>query len=63
MFRVDERRETSGLLGIGNNVEHQRRFTGRFRSENFHHAAARKTAGAEREINAQRSRRDHFDLR
>ena len=38
---IDERRETAGFLGVGDDVEHQRGFAGGFRAENFNDAAAR----------------------
>ena len=36
VFRVNERREAAGFLRIGDDVEHQRGFAGRFRPVNFH---------------------------
>ena len=47
---VDERREAAALLGLGDDGERQRRLAGRFRAVNFHDAAAREAADAERAI-------------
>ena len=64
MFGVNERREAAGLLGVGDDVQHQGCFAGRFRSVNFNDATARHAADAEREIQRQRAGGDdvNFDV-
>ena len=65
VFGVNERRESAGFLRVGDDVQHQRGFAGRFRPENFHDAPARNAADAQREVQRQRAGRDdlNFDLR
>ena len=53
MFRVNERREAAGLLRVGDDVQHQRGFAGRFRAVNFHDAAARNAADTKCKVNRQ----------
>ena len=62
VFRVNERREAAGLLRVGDDVEHQRRFAGRFRPEDFHDPSARDAADAQRQVNRQPAGRDDFDF-
>ena len=50
VFDIDERRKSAALLRLGDDGERERGFARRFRSENLHHAAARKSAHAERAI-------------
>jgi hypothetical protein len=59
---VNERRESAGFLRVGDDVEHQRRFAGRFRPVNFNHASARNAADAEREVERERAGRDDADF-
>ena len=65
MLGVNERRQPAGLLRVGDDVQHQRGFAGGFRPENFHHAAARDAADAERQVHRQRAGGNDldFDLR
>ncbi len=63
VFCVNEGRQSAGLLGAGDDVEHQRRFAGRFRPENFNDAPARDAAHAEREVHRQRAGGNDINLR
>ena len=49
-------------LGVGDDVQHQSRFAGGFRSEDFDDAAAGNTADTQREVQRQRTGGDHLDL-
>src|SRR5690606_17392144 len=62
VFGVDEGAGTAKLLHLGNRLQRQRRFTGRFRAVDFDNAAARQTADAECDVQAQRTGRNdlHF---
>ena len=62
MFGVDECRQPASLLGIGDHMQHQSSFTGRFRAENLNHAATRNPAHAQRQVHRQRAGGNHFDL-
>ena len=62
MLDIDERGEAAALLRLRDDGERERRFAGRFRSENFHDAAARKTADAERAIDQDVAGRDDIDV-
>ena len=62
MFRVNERRHTAGLLGVGDHVEHQRGFAGGFRPENLNDPSARETADPEADIERKCAGGDHLDL-
>ncbi len=58
---VDERRQAAGLLGVGDDVEHQGGFAGGFRPENLHHPPARHAADAQRQVHRQRAGGNDFD--
>ena len=62
VFGVNERRQAAGLLRVGDDVQHQRGFAGRFRAENFHDAPARHAADAERQVHRQRAGGDDIDF-
>src|ERR1039458_8778778 len=55
----------AGLLRAGDDVQHQRGLARRFRPEDFHDAAARNPADAERQVQRERAGRNHvnFDQR
>ena len=53
---VDEGREAAGLLGLGDDLEGERRLAGRLRAEDLDDAAARDAADAERGVDARGSR-------
>ncbi len=62
---VNERRQAAGFLRAGDDVQHQRGLARRFRPEDFHDAAARNAADAERQVQRERAGRNHvnFDQR
>ena len=62
MLDIDERGEAAALLRLGDDGERQRGFAGRFRAVNFDHAAARKSADAERAIDQDVAGRDDVDI-
>ena len=59
---VDERREAAALLRLRDDREGERRFAGGFRAVNFHDAAARKAADAERAIDQNVAGGDDVDV-
>ena len=61
MFGVNERRQSAGLLGVGDDVQHERRFAGGFRPENFHNATARHAADAQRQVERERAGGNHIN--
>jgi hypothetical protein len=61
VFRVDERRHAALLLGLGDDLQRQRRLAGRFRPEDFDDAAARHAADAERVVDADGAGRNRFN--
>jgi hypothetical protein len=60
---VDEGGDAAPLLGLGDDVEGQRRLARRFRPVDLHHPAAGDAADAEGDVEAQGSRGDHLDGR
>ena len=60
---VDEGREASGLLRLGDDLEGKRRLAGGLRAEDLDDAAARDPADAERGVDRERARRDDGDGR
>ena len=62
MLRVDEGADAALLLGLGDGVQGQRRLARRFRPVDLDDAAAGQTADAERDVEAERTRRDGFDF-
>src|SRR5581483_2238624 len=58
---VDERRRPAGLLRLGDDVQRERRLTGRLRPVDLDDAPARQTADAEGEIEGDRSGRDDVE--
>ena len=62
MLDVDERRKPAALLRLRDDGERERRFTRRFRPENFHDASARKTADAQRAIDQDVAGGDDVDI-
>src|SRR5471032_651527 len=62
VFGIDEGAGATEFLHLGDGLQGQRGFTGRFRTVDFHHAAARQAADAERDVQAERAGRDdlHF---
>src|SRR6185369_13564049 len=59
---VDEGGNAAALLRLGHHLQRQRGFARRLRTVNFDHPAFRQTANTERDIEAQRARRDRLDL-
>ncbi len=59
---VDEGGGSAGLLGLGDDVEGERGLARAFRPVDLDHPAARKTADAERDVEAERAGRDGLDL-
>ena len=59
MFRINDRRHAARFLRVGDDVHAKRRFTGRFRAEDFNNSSARKPHDAERNIKRKRSGADH----
>ena len=62
MLGVNERRESAAFLRVGDDVQHERGFAGRFRPENFDDAAARDAADAQGEVQRERAGRNHVNL-
>ena len=62
VLRVDEGADAAALLRLGDGVQRERRLAGRFRAVNLHDAAARKSADAERDVEAERAGRNGGDL-
>ncbi|QTK78213.1 hypothetical protein AT6N2_C0285 [Agrobacterium tumefaciens] len=60
MFGIDEGADAALLLGFRNGLQRQRRFTRAFRTINFNDTPLRQTADAERDIQAERARRNGF---
>ncbi len=59
---VDEGGGASGLLRLGDDVERERGLARAFRPVDLDDPAARKAADSERDVEAQRARRDGLDL-
>ena len=59
---IDERGGAAVALDFGDHFERQGGFTGGFGAVDFDHAAARQTADAERDVEAERAGRDRFDV-
>ena len=59
---VNERGQPAGLLGVGDDMEHEGGFAGGFRAENLDHAPARDAADAQRQVHRQRAGGDDVDL-
>src|SRR5476649_1672794 len=57
VFGVDEGAGAAQLLHFSNSLQGQRGFARRFRAVDFHHAAARQAADAQRDIEAERTGR------
>ncbi len=62
MFRVHEGANAALLLGFGDGVQGERRLTGGFRPVDLDDAAAGQTADAERDVEAERTRRNGLDF-
>ena len=62
VFDVDEGGEAAALLRLRDHREGKRGFAGRFRPENFHHSAARKSTHAQRAIDQDVAGRDDIDI-
>ena len=62
MLGVDEGGDAAVLLRLGDDMQRQRGLARAFRPEDFDDAAARQAADAERDIEAERTGRDRFDL-
>src|SRR5512132_169033 len=62
MLGVDERANSALLLRLGDRVQRERRLAGTFRAIDFNDAAARQTAYAERDIEADRAGGDRLGL-
>ena len=63
VLRVDERGDAALLLDVGDRVERECRLSGRLRAVDLDDAAARESADAERDVEGDRTGRDHFDRR
>src|SRR5256712_1701792 len=61
VLRVDERRHAAEFLSLRDDLQRERRFPRRLRSEDFGDAAARHTANAEREVDADSAGRNGVD--
>ena len=61
MLGIDKRRHASGLLRLGNYLQGNGSFAGRFRAEDFHDTSARKASHAQRGIERNRARGNHRD--
>jgi hypothetical protein len=59
MFRIHECGRASSGLGLGDHLQRQRGLARRLWAEDFHHAAARKSADAQRRIDRYRAARNH----
>ena len=62
MLRIDEGRGAAQLLGLGDDLQGQRGFAGRFRPVDLDDAAPRQPADAERDVEADRAARDGIDV-
>ena len=62
MLRVDEGADAALLLGLGDGVQGQRRLARGFRPVDLDDAAAGQAADAERDVEAERTRRDGLDF-
>ena len=62
MLGVDERADAALLLRLGDRVQRERRLTGAFRAIDFDDAAARQTADAESDVEADRAGGDGLVL-
>ena len=62
MFSVHEGAHAAALLRLGDDVQSKRGLAGRFGTIDFNDPAARKTADAQRNVEAKRTRRHCLDL-
>src|SRR5215469_10803856 len=62
MLGIDEGTGAAGLLRLGDDLKRERGLAGAFRPINLDDAAARQTADAECDVEAQGARRDHLGL-
>ena len=62
MFRVDERGDAAGFLRLGNNMQRNGGFAGRFRPENFNNPPPGNTAHAQRFVQRQAPGVNHGDI-
>jgi hypothetical protein len=62
VFRVDESGDAALFLRLSCDLQRERRLAGAFRPVNFDDAALGQAANAERNIEAERARRDRLDL-
>jgi len=62
VLRVDEGADAALLLGFGDGLERQRGLAGGFGPVDLDDAAAGEPADAERDVEAERARRDRLDL-
>ncbi len=62
MLDIDERGQAAALLRLRNHSKRERRFTGRFRTENFNHAAAWESAYAQSAIDQDVAGRDYLNI-
>ena len=60
---VDEGRDATGPLSVGDRVQRERRLAAGLRPVDLHDAAARQAADAERDVEGDRTGRDHLDRR
>src|SRR5271169_931992 len=63
MLRVDERARPTAALALGNHVQREGGLTGALRPVDLDDAATRQSADAERDIEAERARRDNLGFR
>ena len=62
MLDVDKRSEATAFLRLRDHGQRKRGFAGGFRTENFDHTTAGKSADAERAINQNVPGRNHVDI-
>ena len=62
VFGIDESGGAAGLLRLGDDMQRQRGLARAFRAVDLDHPAARQAADAERDIEPERTGRDHLDL-
>jgi hypothetical protein len=62
VFHIYERAHAPQRLCFGDDMQAERRFTRTFGAINFDHTPARDSAHAQRQINGQRTGRDHLDV-
>ena len=62
VFGVDEGGDAAGLLGLGDDVQGERRLAARFGAEDFDDAAAGKALAAQGDVERQAAGRDALDL-